>query len=75
MLNITTNHAITYTNRFLFSGKKLRVFIGVRLIPYINPAYHHIIAVGVNQAPMSQKRILNVDSSYLLKRTDVDLRK
>ena len=49
--------------------------MGVRLIPYINPAYHHIIAVGVNQAPMSQKRILNVDSSYLLKRTDEDLRK
>ena len=57
----------------LFSeGKEtfyLKLFSGIQLISYLKSAYHYI-AVLSDKAPMSSKRILNVDLSYLSKCTE-----
>ena len=44
---------------------QLRVFTIIWLIPQGKPAYHYINCSGSNKAPISPKRILKADLSYL----------
>ena len=63
-----------FLNRLYFSEeKKIQYrseYLVVQLIPHVKSAYHYINCGWGDEAPMSQKRILNVDLSYLPKSTE-----